>query len=248
MVTFSECAWQRLSVRRGYAGAMRVVVSVGGSVLVPTLESGRIREYARMLSEVAGAGHEVGVVVGGGPVAREYIEAGRELGADEISLDQLGIAATRLNARLLIAALGEEAVTEPLRTFERADEAFRRGEIPVMGGTVPGHTTDTVATALAERVGADRVIYATSVSGVFDADPKTAAESTKFTQLSPAELVEVIVQVNSAAGSNAPVDLLAAKLLERSGMHAVVLDGTEPERVGEAITGDHTGTAIRPEQ
>lgn len=227
---------------------MRVVVSVGGSVLVPTLESERVDEYATMLAAVADAGHEVGVVVGGGPVAREYIDAGRELGADEISLDQLGIAATRMNARLLIAALGDRAVTEPLETFERAHEAFRRGDIPVMGGTVPGHTTDTVATALAEHVGADRLIYATSVSGVFDADPKTVSDATKFDRLSPSELVDVIVQIGLSAGSNAPVDLLAAKLLERSGMHAVVLDGTEPERVGEAIAGNHTGTEIHPEQ
>jgi uridylate kinase len=225
---------------------MRVVVSVGGSVLIPTLAAERIERYAAVLGSLHGE-HELGVVVGGGPTAREYIGVARELGADEVSLDRLGIEVTRLNARLLVAALGDRSVSEPLERFERASTALRRGEIPVMGGTEPGHTTDAVATALAEHVDADLLVYATSVPGVFDADPSADPDATRFDRLSPSELVEIISDGGLSAGSNAPVDLLAAKLLERTGLRAVVLDGTDPETIRAALTDDHDGTDVVPD-
>ena len=223
---------------------MRIVVSVGGSVFVPSLGDERVAAYAAVVDTLVEQGHEVGAVVGGGSVAREYIETARNLGVDEVSLDQLGIAVTRLNARLLIGALGETAVPEPLEGFERAQEAFRRGDVPVMGGTVPGHTTDAVATALAERSSADLLVYATSVDGVYNADPRTDDSATKFDHLTPGQLVDIIAGVELAAGSNAPVDLLAAKFLQRSGLRAIVLDGTNPEDVIHAVGGDHDGTEI----
>jgi len=229
---------------------MRVVVSIGGSVLVPNLagphETGQVEAYAETLRGLVAAGHELGVVVGGGPVAREYIGAARALGADEIALDRLGIEVTRLNARLLIEALGEPAVSHPLEAVEDARDVFRRGDIPVLGGTVPGHTTDAVATGVAEHADADLLIYATSVDGVFDADPREDDTATKFDRLSPADLVEVVGEVELDAGSNAPVDLLAAKLLQRSGLRAVVLDGSDPGTVADAVEGDHDGTDIVP--
>jgi len=226
---------------------MRVVVSVGGSVLVPELEAERVEAYAETLLDVVESGHELGVVVGGGPVAREYIGTARALGADEISLDRLGIEVTRLNARLLAGALGDAAVSHPVEAVENAREVFRRGDIPVLGGTTPGHTTDAVATGVAEHAGADLLVYATSVDGVFDADPGVDDDATKFDRLSPTELVEVVGGVELDAGSNSPVDLLAAKLLQRSGLRAVVVDGSDPEHVAAAVEGNHDGTDIVPE-
>ncbi len=226
---------------------MKVIVSIGGSVLVPTVDSGRVGEYASIIEELDDAGHTVGVVVGGGPTAREYIGTAREVGANEIELDQLGIAVTRLNARLLIAAMDDRAASTPPEDHDNAREALRRGDIPVMGGTVAGHTTDAVATALAEYTDADLLIYATSVPGVYDADPNADPDATKFDSLSPGELVDVVGDIEIEAGSNAPVDLLATKLLQRSGLRAVVLDGEEPANLLAAVDGDHDGTDIVPE-
>jgi len=227
---------------------MKVIVSIGGSVLVPTVDADRVAAYAAVIEGLDDAGHTVGLVVGGGPTAREYIGAARELGANEIELDQLGIAVTRLNARLLIAALDDRAAPTPPEDHDRAREALQRGDIPVMGGTVAGHTTDAVATALAEYTDADLLIYATSVDGVYSADPSEDSEATKFDRLSPGELVDIVGGIELEAGSNAPVDLLATKLLERSGLRAIVLDGTEPELVADAVDGDHDGTEIVPEE
>jgi uridylate kinase len=226
---------------------MKVVVSIGGSVLAPSVGSDRVGAYARVIEHLADDGHELGIVVGGGPTARDYIGAARDLGANEIELDNLGIAVTRLNARLLIAALDDRAAPTPPTDHETAHEAFRRGDIPVMGGTVAGHTTDAVGTALAEYIDADLLVYATSVPGVYDADPSEDPEATKFDSLSASELVDVVSDIDIKAGSNAPVDLLATKLLERSGLEAVVIDGTEPEHLASAVDGDHEGTDIVPE-
>ncbi len=226
---------------------MKVVVSIGGSVLAPDLEPDRVAAYADVIGEIEAAGHTTGVVVGGGTVARDYITTARELGANEIELDQLGIAVTRLNARLLIAAMAEDrAESVPSESYESGHEAMRRGDVPVLGGTVAGQTTDAVSAAFAEYVDADLLIYATSVDGVYDADPNEDDEASKFEQLTAADLVDVVADLEMDAGSNAPVDLLAAKLIQRSGLHAIVLDGTEPARVARAVEGDHEGTEIRP--
>jgi uridylate kinase len=227
---------------------MRVVVSIGGSVLVPELDADRVAAYADVVERLAAEGTSLGIVVGGGAIAREYIGTARSLHANEIELDGLGIAATRLNARLLIAALDGRAIPSPARDYETAGAALRRDDIAVMGGVTPGQTTDAVGAALAEYVGADLLVYATSVPGVFSADPETSADARRYEELSAGELVDAIADVEMNAGASAPVDLLAAKLIERSGMRTVVLDGTDPERIERAIhTGEHDGTDVVPE-
>ncbi|WP_435347777.1 UMP kinase [Haloarchaeobius sp. HRN-SO-5] len=227
---------------------MKVVVSVGGSVLAPELDAGRVAAYADVVNELVADGCQVAAVVGGGGVARDYIGTARELGANEIELDQLGIDVTRVNARLLIAALGENVVTAPAKDYEAAGEVMRNGAVCVMGGVAPAQTTDAVSAALAEYVGADLLVYATSVPGVFSADPAEDPDAEKYEELTADELVEVIAGLEMNAGSSAPVDLLAAKVIQRSGMRTIVLDGNEPERVLSAVRhGDHDGTDVIPE-
>ena len=227
---------------------MKVVVNVGGSVLAPDLEPDRVADYAAAIQSLDTAGHTLGAVVGGGPTAREYITTARELGANEIELDQLGIAVTRLNGRLLIAALDDRAAPTPAESYETGREAIRRGDIPVLGGIVAAQTTDAVAAAFAEYVGADLLVYATSVDGVYDADPNSDGEAARFDELTAGELVDVIADMEMNAGSSAPVDLLAAKVIQRSGIRTVVLDGTDPQRVVDAVQDDEfDGTEILPE-
>jgi len=226
---------------------MKVVVSVGGSVLSPG-DPERVAEHAAVIESLREAGHTVAIVVGGGSTALEYIEVARELGANEMKLDEIGIAATRLNARLLIEALGEPAVQTPPEEYDAAGDALRRGEVAVMGGVAPAQTTDAVSAALAEYVDADLLVYATSVPGVYTADPNESDDAEHIPELSAADLVERIAGIQMNAGAGAPVDLLAAKVIQRSGLRTIVLDGTEPERIARAVeTGEHEGTDVLPE-
>jgi uridylate kinase len=227
---------------------MRIVVSIGGSVLAPDRSAERVQAHADVVDGLVDEGHEVAVVVGGGTVARRYIETARELGATEYDLDTVGIDVTRLNARLLLAALAAPTDPAPVESHEAARTAVRRGETPVMGGTVPGHTTDAVSALLAETLSADRLIYATSVDGVYSADPDEDDAAERHDHLTPGELVDVIASIETAAGSKSPVDLLAAKVIERSGLRAVVLDGTEPSRVADAVAGAGDGTHVVPDE
>ncbi len=227
---------------------MRVIVSIGGSVLAPDLDPDRVDAHADVIDGLVDDGHEVAAVVGGGGVARRYIRTARSLGASEYDLDALGIDVTRLNARLLIAALEHPATPEPAESHGEARASLRRGEVAVMGGTIPGHTTDAVAALLAEMAGADLLVYATSVPGVFSADPEENANAERYDRLSAGKLVDVISSIETAAGSNAPVDLLAAKIIERSGLRAVVLDGSKPARIAAAVAGDADGTEVLPDE
>ncbi len=228
---------------------MRVVVSIGGSVLAPDLDPDRVEAHASVLDGLVADGHEVAAVVGGGSVARRFIGTARNLGATEYDLDAVGIAVTRLNARLLITALERSATPQPAESHEAARASLRRGEVAVMGGTVPGHTTDAVSALLAEMVEADLLVYATSVPGVYSADPEEHDGAQRYDTLTASELVDVISEIETAAGSKAPVDLLATKIIERSGLRAVVLDGTEPRRIAEAVAGDDVaGTEVLPHE
>ena len=110
---------------------MRVVISIGGSVLAPQLDPQRVERHAAVIESLATEGC---VVVGGGGVARDYIRAARDLGANEVQLDQIGIDVTRINARLLIAALGPRVDPKPAHTYEDAGDSIRRGDVSVMGG------------------------------------------------------------------------------------------------------------------
>ncbi|RLN01954.1 UMP kinase [Haloarcula sp. Atlit-7R] len=227
---------------------MKVVVSIGGSVLAPDLDADRVADYADAIQSLDAQGHTLGTVVGGGPTARDYIGSARDLGANEIELDQLGIAVTRLNGRLLIAALDDRAAPTPAESYDEGREAIRRGDIPVLGGIVAAQTTDAVAAAFAEYVGADLLVYATSVPGVYDADPNEDGDATRFDVLGADELVDVIADIEMDAGSSAPVDLLAAKIIQRSGIRTIVFDGADPDRVVRAVEdGEFEGSEILPE-
>ncbi|MDG5775220.1 UMP kinase [Haloarculaceae archaeon H-GB1-1] len=227
---------------------MRLVLSIDGSVLVPELSPQPLEAYADVITTLAEA-HEICVVTGSGAPAREYIDVGRAIGANEIELDQIGIGVTRLNARLLIAAIGDETVLAPAKEYETAKSALRRGDIVVMGGTAPAQTIDAVSAVLAEYVDADRLIYATSTPGVFRADPNTCPDAEPFDELTPSQLVSLILDLDMTAESGVPIDLHAAKMLQRAQCETIVLDGGDPENILTAVrTGEFEGTKINPDQ
>lgn len=194
----------------------------------------RIKQFAKVIEEIDC--ERLFVVVGGGKIARDYINKARELDADEAFCDYIGIEVTRLNAMLLISALKNVAKKVP-KDFVEAYELSKANKIVVMGGTFPGHTTDATAALLAEFVEADLLLNATSVNGVYSADPKKDKDAKRFERLTANELVEIVRKGEIKAGSSNVIDLLAAKIIERSRIKTIIFLG-EPENIKRAVEGD----------
>ena len=131
-----------------------VVVSIGGSILVPKASDvDSVIDIAALLDDMSEK-RKLYVVVGGGRYARTYIGFGRNLGAEERHLDRVGIEFTRLNADLLRLALADRNLPERIpKTVKGAHALGKNHDLVVMGGTVPGHTTDHVSALLAREVG-----------------------------------------------------------------------------------------------
>ena len=109
-----------------------------------------LKRYARMLSKISEKVQPV-VVAGGGKVARHYISTARSFGSDEASLDILGIEVSRLNARLMILALGDQAYPGVPKDLEQVSKAVTAGRIVVTGGLHPGQSTNATAHLLLKR-------------------------------------------------------------------------------------------------
>jgi uridylate kinase len=223
----------------------RVVISVGGSVLVPSLEAHRLKEWAESLIGLTKAGIQIFAVVGGGGEARRYIDACRDIGLDEASSDEIGILVTRINAALLVGALKEYVYPIVATSYLDAKAAGFSGKIVVMGGMTPGQTTDAVAAVLAEEVGASMMINLTAIDGIYSADPKKDKSAKKHDLMTPQELIDLIMKEKMNAGSNMVIDLVAAKIAERSGIPLVIIDGRDPSLIGEALlNGKFEGTIV----
>lgn len=222
-----------------------VVVSIGGSILIQDEDDITfIRKLAKVLIGKS-TNLRLYVVTGGGRVAREYIKIGRDLGASEVYLDDMGIQVTRLNARLLIAALGEHCCQQPALTIDDALRAARTNHIIVMGGLHPGFTTDAVSAMVGERVGAARLVNATSVPGVFTADPRKDSSAKMIRKMSFDELVEIADRSDRGAGPNIVFDPLAARIVRRARIATMICDGRNLPNLMNAIEGDEfNGTVI----
>jgi uridylate kinase len=224
---------------------MKAVISLGGSILMSDFDSERIKEYANVIEDIA-KGNKIFVVVGGGKIARDYISLARKLKASEVLCDYIGIDVTRINAAILASAMDNASKKIPL-DFREAYGLSMLHDIVVMGGTFPGHTTDATAALLAEFVNADLLLNATSVDGVYSADPKKDPNAVRFEKISAKELIKIISEEGALAGSNIVVDLLAVKIIERSKIRAIVFLG-EPKNIKRAFVGDigGIGTVIEP--
>ncbi|MDI9642876.1 MAG: UMP kinase [Archaeoglobaceae archaeon] len=220
---------------------MRLVLSLGGSVFEGDAQ--RIRSFAEVLDQIS-ENNELFIVVGGGKLAREIIKKARELGANETMCDYLGIAVTRINAMLLAYAMKNSAKKIP-ENFIEAFELSKKYKAVVMGGTFPGHTTDATSLLLAEFVNADLFLNATSVDGIYSEDPKKNPNAKKFNKITPTELVKLVASSSMEAGANVVIDLLSAKLIERSKIKTIVFKG-EPENILKVLRGEKIGTVVEP--
>ncbi len=224
------------------------VISIGGSVLVPgDGDASYITSLAKVLTDLS-TRHRLFVVTGGGSISRYYIETGRKLGMPEEQLDQLGILATRLNARMLGWALRGCANGIPPETVEGATSLSSKHRVVVMGGTSPGWTTDYVAAMLAKTVKADVIVNATAVDGVYSSDPKKVKDAKRFERMTYDQLSKLTGESHTKAGPSIVFDPAAAKLVTSMKIPLLVLNGRDLEALSNAVEGKpFKGTRIEDE-
>jgi uridylate kinase len=223
---------------------MKVVISLGGSLLTRDLTAENIRRYAEAFKNLQSRGHQLVVVCGGGKTARGYQQIARDLGSGPEMLDRIGVLATHMNALLLITALGEVADD---RIFKRTNDVRRHfgKRILVGGGYLPGCSTDYRAALFARTVNADLIVNATDYGGVFDKDPSKHADARQFKRLSFGDLEKIIKErFKQMPGDYGLFDLKATKLIKRHRIKTVIVDGTDPAEIIRAVEGGHSGTII----
>lgn len=209
------------------------VFALGGSVFTENLDE--LEEYAEAFDSF----DEQMVVVTGAGKLKENILAAEEVG-NQAELDLIGIKATRLNAQTLKTAMDSHPKTP--ETPEEVQGLAATGENFVMGGLVPGYSTDAVAATVAELLGGELYI-ATSIHGVHSHDPERP-EAEKLDEVTTGKLKQ-IVSGNNQAGKHDLIDGTAIDIIERSEIPTRVFRGL-PENISKPEQVE--GTNIVPSQ
>ena len=222
----------------------KVVISLGGSVVSSNaINMGFIKAFVTALEAMSSL-TKCGIVVGGGSLARGYIEPLRSEGVNNYYLDRIGIKATRLNAELIVNLLNDVENVIP-ESIDEALMVWKNRKFVVMGGTIPGHTTDTVAMLLAEASGIGEFINGTSVDGVYTEDPRTSKQSEKYERLTYTEALNLSLESYKNAGSNVFMDPISLLIARRANIKIHVIKGDLIENYENVlIKKKKTGTII----
>ncbi|MFI5417952.1 MAG: UMP kinase [Candidatus Lutacidiplasmatales archaeon] len=223
-----------------------MVLSVGGSVFATGEGDAAFIDKLSILLRRLSREIPLVVTVGGGPTAREYIHLGRALGLTEVELDEIGIDVTRLHARLLAARVGPPAPAHPPTTLAQAVHEAHRVSPVILGGTEPGHTTDAVASLLAVRLRAVRVVNATRVDGVYDSDPAKNRKARRLDRITWERFRSMVAAgTDGEAGQEFVFDRLGAEALARARIPLRVVQGRDLDNLEAALRGrEFDGTRI----
>lgn len=219
----------------------RIVIKLSGRVF--GMDNVKLlKDYASFLVKISKICQPI-VIAGGGNIARHYISHARSSGADESTLDELGIEISRLNAKLLIYALKNKAYSHPPTTLQEVKHAVDDGLIVVAGGLHPGQSTNGTAALIAEKIKAEQFLNATDVDGVYDLDPNKYKRAKKFKQIELKNLKNMLIHEDSVAGGYDLMDIVALKIIERSKIKTRILKA-DPKIIEKAIKGSDVGTKI----
>jgi uridylate kinase len=219
-----------------------VVVSIGGSVVLSDEADALFLKKLTDLFKKISKEYKLFVIVGGGKIARRYIQLGRELGFDEDTLDLIGIDVTRVNARIITTLLGVSNKEIPHTT----NEAMKLDKpIVVMGGTDPKHSTDLVGAELAEKTHAVRFVNATNVDGIYDKDPNKYKDAKQLKEVPIDQLITQYGTKWGVAGKNIFMDEPALEIIKRAKLATSIVNGKRLDQLEKALTGQpFDGTKI----
>lgn len=229
----------------------RVVVKLSGEYLAGSQSFGidqpTIDRIAGDLTAARALGAEIAVVVGGGNIFRGVEVSSR--GVSRPTGDTMGMLATVMNCLALEAALerrGQSAralssfvMPEVCELFTRraAHKYLAENRIVLLAGGTgnPYFTTDTTAVLRAAEIGAQAVLKATNVDGVYSADPKKDPSATRFERLSHSQALE---------GGYKVMDATAFALARETSLPIIVFSIAEPDSIGAILRGTGRGTIV----
>ena len=219
----------------------RIVVKLSGKIF--GFDNAKlIKDYSRFFSSLSKE-FQIIIIAGGGKIARHYINNARNSGADESTLDELGIEVSRLNAKLLIYALKNKAYPHPPQNLSEVRSAVDSGLIVVTGGLHPGQSTNATAALIAEKINAKEFLNATDVDGIYDSDPRKNKKAKKFKRIEIKKLRGILIHEDFTAGGYDLMDIVALKVIERSKIKTRVLKA-DPTQLKKAFEGRSVGTEI----
>ncbi|MFM8683931.1 MAG: UMP kinase, partial [Chthoniobacterales bacterium] len=200
-----------------------------------------VSTLAAQIKEVQALGVQVAVVVGGGNIWRGLAASHR--GMNRATADYMGMLATVINGMALMSGLEDIGVTTRVQTaiemnnvaepfiLRRALHHLEKGYVVIFvaGTGNPFFSTDTTAALRANEIGADAILKATKVDGIYDADPKTNPGAKKFDQLTFSDALQRRLQV---------MDSTAFSLCMDNKMPIVVFDMSDPTNIKRAVFGE----------
>lgn len=229
----------------------RVLLKLSGEALMGDLDYGiEPRVIQRMAAEIASAlnsGVEIAIVIGGGNIFRGAGLA--RAGMDRVTGDYMGMLATVMNALAIQDALESldvyARVMSALQIHEVCEDYIRRravrhlekGRVVILaaGTGNPFFTTDTAASLRAIEIGADVLLKATKVDGVYDSDPVSNPDAQRFDTVSYDRVI---------ADKLGVMDATAIVMCRDNGLPIRIFDLTRANALVQAMTGDDVGTLV----
>ncbi len=229
----------------------RVLLKLSGAVLGGEeggLSRKVLEEVSQSISQAAAQGVQVAVVLGGGNILRGA--QANEIGVDRVTGDYMGMLATLINALALqshlerrgavvrvMSAIAAHQVAEPY-IRRRAIRHLEKGRVVLLAGGTgnPFFSTDTAAVLRAAEIEAQEVLKATSVDGVYTADPKRNADAELLPQLTYNDFLRRELGV---------MDATAVQLAKERGLPIVVFNVTKPGNLLRALLGERVGSVIK---
>ncbi|MDO8621079.1 MAG: UMP kinase [Candidatus Levybacteria bacterium] len=228
----------------------RVVISVGGSLIVPNggIDTDFLIKFNKFVrAQLAkNKNRQFFLIVGGGSTTRHYQKAAREVIGDKLTrddLDWLGIHATRLNAHLVRTIFRDIAHHYILKHYE----IIRKVEesVVVGSGWKPGWSTDFCAIMACQDYDVKTVINLSNIDQIYDKDPNKFKDARPIDKISWKELRKLVGN-EWIPGMHAPFDPIAAKKAEELGLKVVIMNGSNLENVQNYMDGKKfTGTVIQ---
>jgi len=230
----------------------RVVLKLSGEAFAdPKLEFGidpdTVARVAEEIASVHNEGHEIAIVVGGGNIFRGVSSAAE--GMDRANADYMGMLATVINALALRDALeraGSETRVQTAITIQQVAEPYIRlrairhlekGRVVIFAGGTgnPFFTTDTTAALRAAEIGADAVLKATRVDGVYDDDPATNPEAVLISELGHMDAISRRLGI---------MDTTAVTMAMENDLPIRVFNMNRPGEIQRAVRGEDVGTLV----